>query len=135
MDELKILDDIDLLTALIMGESEAEPVLGKIAVACVVKNRLADPRWPDDWKGVMLQKWQFSCFLPACFRPEILKHSWTPAWKECKFAAFGVYHDYVRDVTEGANLYWNPGIIKKPNWDWSKVTLLDKIGKHQFARE
>lgn len=131
MDELRILDDIDLLIALVMGEAEGEPILGKIAVAQVVKNRMNDPRWPDDWKGVMLQKSQFSCFLPAYFRPEILKHSWSPAWKECKFAAFGVFNDYVRDVTGGANHYHADWLNPKPKWaNPEKETLT--IGDHIF---
>lgn len=136
MDNLKKLDDIDLLTALIMGEAESEPLIGKIAVACVIKNRMKDKRWPSDWKDVMLQKYQFSCFLPKYLRPEILIHNWNNIyWRESKFAAFGVYNNYYRDVTNGANLYWNPDIIKKPNWNWSKITILKKIGKHQFAKE
>ena len=58
MDTLEQLNDLDLLTALIMGEAESEPLLGKIAVACVVKNRLNDRRWGNTWQDVMLQKYQ-----------------------------------------------------------------------------
>jgi len=135
--DLEKLDDLDLLTALVMGESEAEPIEGKIAVAQTVKYRKEDKRWPNTWKGAMLQKGQFDCFKQRFFRPVIIKHDWgNIVWKECKYAAWGVYNDYLRDVTGGrANLYWNPDIIEKPNWDWSKVTLLNKIENHQFARE
>ena len=66
--QLKELSDIDLLATLIRGEAEGEPLLGKIAVACVVRNRVEDPQWPDAWSGVMLQKYQFSCFF-ACLFP------------------------------------------------------------------
>jgi len=129
-------DDEDLLIALVRGEAEAESIIGKIAVACVVQNRVNDPRWPGGWKSVILQPKQFSCFLPAYFRPEIMQHNWANMyWRECKVAAWCVMNHYVRDVTGGANLYWNPDIIKKPDWDWSKVTLLKRIGGHQFARE
>ena len=134
-ERLEKLDDLDLLLALVMGEAEGEPLLGKIAVAQVVKKRFEDSRWPITWQEFMLQEAQFTCFSPAYFRPETIKyHREEIAWRECKFAAYGVYNNYIRDLTDGANLYWNPDIIK-PNWDWSKVTLLDKIGKHQFARE
>jgi N-acetylmuramoyl-L-alanine amidase len=126
----------DLLVALIRGEAEAESIIGKIAVACVVRNRVHDPRWPNDYKGVILQRKQFSCFMPEYFRPEIMRHEWENIyWRECRLAAYSVLNDYVRDVTDGANLYWNPSIIKKPNWDWSKITILKRIGNHQFAIE
>ena len=128
--------DEDLLSALIRGEAESESIAGKLAVGWVVRNRVSDDRWPGDWKSVILQPKQFSCFLPDYFRPEILRHEWSNIyWRECRLAAWAVINTYVRDLTGGANLYWNPEIIAKPNWDWSKVTLLKRIGSHQFARE
>ena len=41
---LEKLDDLDLLLALVMGEAETEPLLGKIAVAQVVE-RSAKSTW------------------------------------------------------------------------------------------
>lgn len=129
-------DNIDILIACIMGEAEAESVIGKIAVACVIRNRVTDHRWPNTYKAVCLQAQQFSCFNPDQFRSEIMRPQYSNIyWRESKFAAWGVMNDYLRDITRGANLYWNPDIIEKPNWDWSKVELLDKIEHHQFARE
>lgn len=106
MINIEKLDDIDLLTACIRGEAEAEPFIGKLAVACVIRNRVNDRRWPSTYRGVILQAKQFSCFLPQYLRPEILKKDWdNPAYRECRFAAWGVYHKWVRDVTGGANHY------------------------------
>jgi hypothetical protein len=75
--------------------------------------------------------------MEGFFRPGIFRHEEKKLWwRECRFAAYGVLHDCVGDITRQANLYWNPSIIEKPpSWDWSKVTILDKIGKHQFAME
>ena len=132
--DLKSLDDVELLTSLVMGEAEGEPFLGKLAVAFTVKNRVEDRRWPDTWKGVMLQEYQFSCFLPAYFRPEILDHSWTSPWKECRFAAFGVYQGYVQDMTKGANHYHASYFSDTPP-KWAtrkKITLF--MGNHIFYR-
>ncbi len=132
--DLKSLDDVELLTALVMGEAEGEPLLGKLAVAFTVKNRVKDKRWPDTWKGVMLQDRQFSCFLPAYFRPEILDHAWTAAWRECKFAAFGVYHGYIQDITGGANHYHANYLSgTPPKWANRKKTTL-YVGGHTFYR-
>ena len=132
MDTLEQLDDLSLLTALVMGEAEAEPFLGKIAVACVVKNRLDDNRWPDTWQEVMLQPWQFSCFNTALLRPEITMEHWGRiAWKECRFAAFGVLGGYVADVTEGGTHYYATFLKEKPYWAKGHRNTVG-IGGHLF---
>jgi spore germination cell wall hydrolase CwlJ-like protein len=134
VDTLEQLDDLSLLTALVMGEAEAEPFLGKIAVACVVKNRLDDNRWPDTWQEVMLQPWQFSCFNTALLRPEITMEHWGRiAWKECRFAAFGVLGGYVKDVTEGSNHYYAGWMNKAPSWARGERMIVS-IGDHLFYR-
>jgi spore germination cell wall hydrolase CwlJ-like protein len=134
---LNRLDELDLMTALAMGEAEAEVLVGKIGVCWTVRNRREDKksRWPTTFNAVMLQKGQFDCFKERFFREKILTHNWQNIyWKESRLAAWAVLYDYTRDPTGGANLYWNPDICK-PDWDWSKVTLLKQIGNHQFARE
>ena len=125
-------DEVGLLTALVRGEAEGEPLLGKIAVAWVVKNRVADYRWPDSWNDTMLQPKQFTCFSAKYFRPAIIKPAYAKIWwKECKFAAFGVYHNWVADITCGANHYHNKTIT--PYWaDDTKKTVT--IGNHIFYR-
>jgi len=133
-DNLQNMDELDLLTALVAGEAEGEPLLGKIAVAQVVNNRRHDKRWPGTWQGVMLQPWQFSCFLPDYFRPEILKHRWeSMAWKECKLAAFGVFHGYVRDIVHGANHYHAKWMQPYPKWTEGQNPVAD-IGQHVFYK-
>lgn len=126
--------DVDLLTALCMGEAEAEPLLGKIAVAQVVSHRVQDPRWPSEWRDVMLQPYQFSCFLPDYFRPAILQHNWQSIyWREAKLAAFGVFQKYVRDVVHGANHYHATWLKTKPKWA-RKQTPVAEIGQHLFYK-
>lgn len=131
--DLTPLTDIELLTALVMGEAEAEPLLGKIAVACVVRNRVNDKRWPDTWKEVMLQPKQFSCFLPEYFRPSIIKQDQqNPVWRESYFSAFGVYNRYILAEARGANHY-HANYIETPYWVVGKTPVLE-IGKHKFYK-
>ena len=131
---LEQMDDLSLLTALVMGEAEAESLLGKIAVACVVRNRLKDRRWPDTWQGVMLQKYQFSCFLPDYLRPEITMEHWDRiAWRECRFAAFGILVDYVNDMTDGCNHYYASWLKKAPSWTEGQHHIMG-VGQHLFYR-
>ncbi len=115
--DLKDCNEFDLLLACIRGEAEAESFHGKLAVACVVRNRVNDKRWPDTYKEVLLQSKQFSCFNPDLLRPEIFEHEWNEFWwRECKFAAWGVMYDYIRDVTQGANHYYAVDLIDPPYW-------------------
>ena len=131
--DLLVMDDIDLLTVLVILEAEAEPLLGKIAVACVVRNRVHDKRWPDRWKEVMLQPKQFSCFLPEYFRPEVLTRSHQdPYWRESHFAAFGVYNKYIRAEANHANHYYSTD-IQEPYWAKGHEPVLE-IGKHRFYK-
>ena len=39
-------EEMDLFARLVYAEAAGEPVLGRIAVAASVLNRLADPRYP-----------------------------------------------------------------------------------------
>lgn len=134
--QIEIADDMDLLIAVIRGEAESEPFMGKLAVGCVVRNRVQHKRWPITYREVILQKGQFCCFFPRFLRANIFRHYPSQLWwRECKFAAWGILKNCVGDVTDGANLYWNPDVIEKPNWDWSKIEMLNKIGNHQFCRE
>lgn len=52
-------EDIDLLARVIAHESRNEPLAGKIAVANVILNRVADSRFPNTISGVLTQKNQF----------------------------------------------------------------------------
>lgn len=133
-EQLKSLDETRLLTALIMGEAEGEFILGKIAVACVVRNRTKDARWPSSYHGVMLQPYQFSCFLPSFFRPEIvLEQPDNPNWRDAEMIARNVINDKLKDVTDGSNHYHSLRMKRFPAWaDDDKVTVT--LGNHVFYR-
>jgi len=142
--KLADLDDINLLTALLVGEAAGESFLGKIAVAWVVRNRLTDPRWPDDWQKVMLQKWQFSCFnglprdgseIPQPLIRWMFSNKFDQLWwRECKYAAHGVLYHWVGDSSEASNHYLNPNKLQTmPSWaDPDKLVVV--IGDHHFYR-
>lgn len=57
------LSERDAFALTILGDARGEEIEGRIAVACAVRQRVLDlERWPDDYKGVCLQKAQFSCW-------------------------------------------------------------------------
>jgi len=131
---LSSIDELDLLIACLRGEAEAEGFIGKVAVACVIRNRVLDRRWPDNYKGVMLQPWQFSCFLPDYFRERTLQHEWSkPFYRECRYAAFGIYADWVQDITNGANHYYASWMTEPPGWRGDKDPIF-VTGKHLFFK-
>lgn len=118
-------DDLQLVTACILGEAAGENFLGKLSVACVIRNRKHDRRWPDTWREVVLQPKQFSCFnsLPRIGEiPLVFKHRYFTncfsniAWREARIAAFGILYNYYRDLTNNANHYFASKLIAPPSW-------------------
>jgi hypothetical protein len=59
---LSPLPDEAILALTLYGEARGEPIEGIIAVGCVIRNRVNDTkkRWPNTYRGVCLQPWQFS---------------------------------------------------------------------------
>lgn len=113
------LSELNTLALTIFGEARGEEIEGKIAVASVIRNRARDPkRWPDDIKGVCLEKSQFSCWSTAggaanyrtvmelaeklvtmpAYIPE-------PMMRECQWIAEGILSGVVRSRVGGANHY------------------------------
>ena len=139
---IKDLADIDALTALVAGEAAGESILGKMAVACVVRNRREDKRWPDSWQEVIFQRYQFSCMNNVRPDGEIPKTLWGKCfvtrqpdvwWRECKFAAWGVINQWYQDVTDGANHYYAYKLMDEPSWARDRECQVT-IGGHRFYR-
>jgi len=128
--------DLVTLAATVLGEAEGESYIGKLAVAWVVMNRVADSRWPDEPGAVCLQKLQFSCWnvgssrLHSMFNPR--KTIKERLWNDCFKAAMGAVFGLDPDPTSGANHYLAPKSLKfMPRWyDASKVVA--KIDNHEF---
>jgi spore germination cell wall hydrolase CwlJ-like protein len=59
---LDALDEAKVLALTLLGEARGEEIEGRAAVGCVIRQRVLDDRWPDDYKGVCLQRSQFSCW-------------------------------------------------------------------------
>ena len=132
IERLRALEPVDLLRVLVLGEAESESLFGKLAIAQVIRNRMLDRRWPNDWTGVMLQPKQFSCFLPEYFRPETLKtHREAGWWKDARYASFGVFHGHVADMVEGSNHYCVSDT--DPFWARGRAPVME-VGKHSFYR-
>lgn len=128
------LSDRDTLLLTLLGEARGEEVEGRISVGCVIRNRVKDERWPDTFKDVCLQRWQFSCWndTDPNYR-KLMDHArllvddyavrstFVPAALdlETRWLCEGLMTGVLRDRTSGANHYisrllWESG--KAPGW-------------------
>jgi N-acetylmuramoyl-L-alanine amidase len=130
-------EEIFVLT--LYGECNGEPYVGQLAVACVIRNRVIDSRWPDTYEEVCLQPKQFSCWnavLPTGHLRAILNLDIT---KRLRFIAEGIRTGVIPDITDGANHYINP-FAGPPEPKWAQnvkpITLWPSAftGSHAFYR-
>lgn len=128
--------DTALLAALIYGEARGETLVGKISVACVVRNRVLNPKWwGRSWKEVILKRSQFSCMTPVDKNyDDVLgalegKFANEISYRECRWAAVGAVEGWYRDITKGANHYHTEAIL--PHWAKGKLPTVH-IGNHLF---
>jgi len=130
---------VDILARTIYGEARGEKFLGKLAVACVVMNRvhadLNNDNKPDWWgegvKAICLKPYQFSCWLENDPNLEHITtvHDGYEDFLVCLAIAAGAMAGDFEDVTGGATHYHTKAII--PAWangkEWSAL-----IGNHIF---
>lgn len=130
----------------------------------VVKNRVNDPRWPNTYSGVILQKNQFAIFNGD---PSKLKGADKAAWDICYRIAGQVINGEVSDPTGGATHFysvysygdrpiitvsspnggetWAIGSTQTISWRWTnwpsswgdptKFEFKASIGNHRFYYE
>ncbi len=122
-ERLAALDDTQLLALCIWGEARGEPVTGQLAIAHVVLNRAANPRWwGHDVRSVILKEWQFSYFNSRAPGPGLVQLTIAEL-------ALG---KLTQDPTLGATHYHAVGMTP----DWSRfLRRLVQIGGHWFYSE
>jgi N-acetylmuramoyl-L-alanine amidase len=136
------LPDRVVLALLVYGESRGEPLLGQIAVACVVRNRLklavnTAPRWRD----VCLAPKQFSCFnkddanYPTVLLAAdiLMTRPLASDLQQALWIADGIISGACQDVTAGSVNYLTTQLLesKPPSWARNKPINV-VIGHHSF---
>jgi len=116
-------NELDLLARLVRAEAESEPYQGKVAVACVVLNRVASSSFPNSIKEVIYQKGQFQPVRNG----EINQ----PA-DEDSIRAVQEAMDEKRDVAAGSLFFFNPATATNRWLDTRATTLV--IGHHVFKK-
>lgn len=124
-----------LLARLIYGEARGERVEGRIAVACVVRNRVERPSWwGRSWREVMTKPYQFTALMPdgPNYRATIQANEDEPIFRECVWIAQGVILGIILDNTDGATHYHSVRI--RPSWA-SRMKVTRVIGNHVFLKD
>mgnify|MGYP001002254112 CR=1 FL=1 len=104
----------------------------RVAVGCVIRNRLKTPgRFGDSYQTVCLKRKQFSCWNENDPNSALL---WTharniaaalkvddPLLQETLFLANGIVSNILRDITNGATSYYAPRSMVPPGRvpDWA----------------
>ncbi|MEH7085731.1 cell wall hydrolase [Neobacillus drentensis] len=116
-------NEIDLLARLVRAEAQTEPYKGKIAVACVVLNRIENKKFPDTLKEVI--------YAPGQFQPVQNGEINKPADKESIKAVKAALSEQ-RQLVPGALFFYNPANATSRWLDSRKTTMV--IGRHVFKK-
>lgn len=156
LDQIKAeLTAVQALALTLWAEARGEGDAGLAAVACVIRNRAAQPGW---WgrsiKEVCLQASQFSCWNPGLdvnhrkllrMADRVLDGdpSLDRRFQEILVLAAGIVHDMVEDTTKGSDHYYSPEAMlpvgRIPKWAMDKrtnrpITPTIIIGKQRFFK-
>lgn len=140
------LDDLAIVALTLWGECRGEPVEGKIAVACVIRNRVKAGRFGKGYTGVCLKRWQFSCWLPeggaenyAALQAEQARYQIGdigPTLRECLWIAEGVIGGACRDTVKGADHYLTTALLKSKPPSWvARMRPVAQVGAHTFLKD
>lgn len=125
---LSLDENMRCLASAVYNEARGEPFIGQLAVAQVVLNRAADPRWPATICGVVYQRYQFSFTFDG--RPDFPDPE-KDSWKQSKAVAVVAVTDAWHDVT-GAAVYYHADYVR-PSWHRA-FNRTASIGRHIFYR-
>jgi len=115
-------DQVNQLARLVWGEAQAEPYVGKVAVAAVVLNRVDHPSFPNSLSSVVYQPHAFESVTNG----RVYRGADDDSYRAARDALNGW------DPTYGAIYFWNPYKQVNP-WVWTRQ-IITQIGNHVFAR-
>lgn len=129
-------EEIDLFARLVYAEAVGESALGQIAVAASVLNRLADSRYPNTLKEVIMQTVEVDGKLYYQYSPVLDGRIWEldPKTQPEAYAASlqAIYAALAgQDPSQGATGFYNPSKVSPTSWVTYQPRTI-KIGNHQF---
>lgn len=137
------MNDAETLARTIWGEARGEDYSGRIAVGCVIRNRVKSSilwwkRSPLEGEYVKVCRCpkQFSCWNeddPNLAKLESVDES-DDDYAECLDISKGLIIGEVPDITDGATHYYATSMKESPKWA-SKLYATRRIGRHIFLKE
>lgn len=127
--------ELDTVARTLFGEARNEELMGLVAVAWVIRNRVdAGGWWGDRITEVCRKPMQFSCWnVGDPNRAKVDSAALRdPSFRRCCAIAVLVLHGEYEDPTHGATHYCNPAVVS-PWWVKSMETTVE-IGRHQFLK-
>ncbi|MHB9880497.1 cell wall hydrolase [Pacificimonas sp. ICDLI1SI03] len=121
-------EEMRCLASAVYNEARGEPLEGQLAVAQVVLNRVADPRWPSSICNVVFQRSQFSFTFDG--KPDYPARP-NANWLRAEAVAVVAATDNWEDVTDEAVFFHATYVA--PKWRRSFQKTAD-IGQHVFYR-
>ena len=118
--------ELECLAVGIYFESKGEPLTGQLAVGEVIANRVASPKFPSTYCGVLFQRSQFS-FIRGKKLPSVPRSS--TSWKTAVAIAKIVDQD-LKDSAADRALFFHAKRVS-PRW---KLKRIASIGNHVFYR-
>ncbi len=130
-------DTPDLFARIVWAEARSQGQAGMEAVASVICNRAANPRWwGRDLLGVLVGPWQFSCLLPESAGGQLARiHAVTMAdalFRQAVGITASALAGTLVDRTANSDHYANMHLCS-PAWARGK-TPATVIGAHSFYR-
>lgn len=130
---MRLVSDLAWAVMTLDGEARGEPYAGKVAVAEVIRNRMANRYFSDGTvAGTVLKAMQFSCWnahdpnrvvIAQLDDSDLSVRECISAWNEAEGVSL---------IAEGAMHYYNPSAVT-PTWI-SQATFSKRIGNHVFCR-
>lgn len=122
-------DDDTLAALTIYFEAKGESFAGKLAVAAVIRNRMAHHFHSDGTvRGTVLRPKQFEPWITR--NPDTIPFNSSNTKMQESLLAWKLVQDG-REVVNGAVLFYNPEIAKSPRWAQVHRKVA-KIGGHEF---
>jgi N-acetylmuramoyl-L-alanine amidase len=133
--------DRDILARTLWGEARGESLVGQIAVAWTIRNRVLDGKakswWGEGYAGVCQKPYQFSCWNKNDPNYAYLSGGKPIPFREfaqAQIAADQVIDGKVPDPTGGATHYYATTMSKAPVWA-AKAKQTLKLGHHVFFKD
>ena len=133
--------DRDILARTLWGEARGEDLVGQIAVAWTIRNRVFDGKakswWGEGYAGVCQKPYQFSCWNKNDPNFAYLSGAKPIPFRElaqARIAADHVIAGTAPDPTGGATHYYSTTMPKAPSWTKGATQTL-KLGHHIFFKD